>query len=642
MSLGYLRATVESGFWKRFRDLVRQEVIPYQWNALNDRIPGAPPSHAVENYRIAAGRSTGSYEGLVFQDSDLSKWLEAAGHLLADEADAGEIRGWVEQTVALIAEAQTPDGYLNTYFTVKEPGRRWKNLREAHELYCAGHLIEAGVAVCRATKSEKMLRVVTRLADHIDATFGATAGKKRGYPGHEEIELALVKLYRFTGERRYLELAKYFIDERGRKPNYFEEEAKAPDYKEIWGLRDLGYFQAHVPANEQADADGHAVRAMYLYAAMADVALETGDAELERACIRLWESATQRRMYVTGGVGSAAHQERFTLDYDLPGDTAYAETCAAIGLVFFSYRMARLRNEGRFGDVMERALYNGVLSGLALDGRSYFYVNPLEVNPEVCDKNPTYAHVKYRRQPWYGCACCPPNIARTIASIGEYAYHVSGGTLYADLYHGGTITLSLGGVEVAFRQTTDYPWDGRIAFDYLGSTPARFTLALRIPGWSRRPALTVGGNAIAVESVLRSGFAHIEREWRSGDRVELVLPMEPVRVYAHPRVRAAWGKVAVQRGPVVYCLEEEDNGPCLHTARLPREVELVAERREGFLGGVVTVSARGSVWGGRAGTNGLYVADPEAQHPEDSELLFIPYYTWANRNSGEMTVWIRE
>jgi len=319
VSWQYLRATVEGGFWRAYQDLVRREVLPYQWKALNDQIPGAPKSHSLENLRIAAGQSQGQFEGMVFQDSDVYKWLEAAGHLLGEEAkENGQILQWADEAVGVLAAAQQPDGYLNSYFTVKEPDRRFKNLREAHELYCAGHLIEAGVAVYRSTRNQKILDVVTRLADHIDSRFGVEPNKIRGYPGHEEVELALVKLYRLTGEGRYLSLAKYFVDERGRSPNYFEQEAAAPNFRPMWGIRELDYFQAHKPVREQSEAVGHAVRMMYLSIAMADIALETHDTSLAQACEKIWESATGRRMYVTGGIGSQAHHEAFTFDYDLP------------------------------------------------------------------------------------------------------------------------------------------------------------------------------------------------------------------------------------------------------------------------------------------------------------------------------------
>jgi len=334
------KAIIRGGFWKTYQDLVRDKVIPYQWKAMNDEIPGAPKSHSVENFRIAAGRSSGTHEGMVFQDSDLYKWLEAVGNILSQGAEATEgtvaMRAWADEAVALIAAAQQPDGYINTYFTVNEPGQRFGNLRDAHELYCSGHLIEAGVALFRGTGNKEILAVVRKLADYIDSRFGIEPGKIRGYPGHEEIELALMKLARITGEMRYLRRAQYFIDERGTTPNFFELEALRPDFKSIFGAKPLPYYQAHQPVRDQVEAVGHAVRAMYLYIAMADLACETGEASLVKACDRLWDDVTGRKMYVTGSVGSSAVYESFSAAFDLPNDTAYAETCAAIGLFLFS------------------------------------------------------------------------------------------------------------------------------------------------------------------------------------------------------------------------------------------------------------------------------------------------------------------
>ena len=637
--MNYLRASIEGGFWKRFRDLVREKTIPYQWMALNDEIWGAPRSHSLENFRIAAGRSTGQYDGMVFQDSDLYKWLEAAGHLLHDEASGNAgIRQRVEQAIDLIAAAQQPDGYLNTYFTVKQPGGKWKNLREAHELYCVGHFIEASVAVHRSTGDTKILEVARRLADLVDSRFGTGSGKSRGYCGHEEVELALVKLYRLTGEKRYLALARYFIDERGRQPNYFEQEAKSPDFVPIFGIHDLDYCQARVPVRELSEASGHAVRAMYLCTAMADIALETGDQELGRACDRLWESASLRRMYVTGGIGSSARNEAFSADFDLPNDTAYAETCAAIGLFIFSNRMAALRHDSRYADVMERALFNGILSGLALDGQSYFYVNPLSVRPEFCEKNPSRLFVKYRRQPWYGCACCPPNLARLLASLGEYVYHLGEGALYVDLFHDGSISFG----QVAFRQRTDYPWSEEVSFEFTADGPVELDFALRIPSWCRGPSLRLNGSRYDLARAVEKGYAHIPRQWHRGDQVQLILRMPAQRVHPDPRVEADYGKVAVQRGPVVYCLEQADNGPFLHTASLSPGAPLECARRDDLLGETVVVKGRGRAWDGKTPSSGLYGLDGRAPGLAPKDLLFIPYYAWANRQPGEMTVWVRE
>lgn len=641
MKYRHLRAVVDGGFWGAYQRLVRKEVLSYQWRALNDQVPGAPPSHSVENFRIAAGLSTGEYDGMVFQDSDLAKWLEAAGHALADDsASSTQLAAWVEEAVDLVASAQQPDGYLNTYFTIKEPAQRWKNLREAHELYCAGHFIEAGVSVYRSTKNEKILTVVRRLADLIDSRFGGTEGKMKGYPGHQEIELALVKLYRLTEEPRYLRLAEYFVNERGRDPNYFEQESVRDDVKPIFGILSLEYNQAHTPVVEQNDAVGHAVRAMYLYVAMADLAFETGNTTLEEACDRLWDSAVNRRMYVTGGVGSSARKESFTTDFDLPNGTAYAETCAAIGLFLFAHRMTLLHNDARYVDVMERTLYNGILSGLSLDGHEYFYVNPLEVVPSLCENNPIFEHVRYRRQPWYGCSCCPPNIARLIASLGEYAYHTEGQTLYVDLFHSGTISCQVGATPVSVRQRTDYPWDEKVELTIGLEQAGEFTLAVRVPEWCTSASLTLNGQRAEIDQPSNDGYLRISRTWSDGDIVELTLPMQVERVHPDPRVYSTHGMVAIRRGPIIFCLEEADNGGELHTLSLPEDADLTASFQKDLLGGTMVVTGKARASEADGDGEGLYGDSASERRLRD--ITLVPYYAWANRQAGEMRVWILE
>jgi DUF1680 family protein len=371
---------VNDAFWAPRIRRVRTVTLPYQWAVMNDRVPGAAKSSAVRNFKIAAGKAKGEFFGCVFQDSDVAKWIEAAAYSLTTRPDR-KLEKTVDGMIDLIAAAQGPDGYLDTAFTVKDRKKRWTNLRDWHEMYIMGHMMEAAVAYWEATGKRKLLDVMCRAANHVGRKFGRGKGKKRGYPGHEEIELALVKLYRATGVRKYLDLASYFVDERGRRPHYFDIESKKRGDARPGRL--YHYNQSHLPVRKQTDAIGHAVRAMYFYCAVADVAQETGDASLAAACKRLWKSTVERRMYVTGGVGSsAAAGEAFTSDYDLPNDAAYAETCAAIGLVFWAQRMLQLDTNSEYADVMERALYNGVLSGVSLDGRSFFYTNPLASHPQ--------------------------------------------------------------------------------------------------------------------------------------------------------------------------------------------------------------------------------------------------------------------
>ncbi|MBE3115482.1 MAG: glycoside hydrolase family 127 protein, partial [Actinobacteria bacterium] len=378
--VSYKRVKINDRFWGKYIDLIKNVVIPYQWDVLNNCVNDTEPSHAIKNFKIAAGLSQGEFYGYVFQDSDVAKWLEAAGFILAINQDP-ELEGKADEIIDIIAKAQQDDGYLNTYFTIKEPDKRWTNIRDCHELYCAGHMIEAAVSYFEATGKRKLLDVVCRFADYIEAVFGVEPGKKRGYPGHPEIELALVKLYKITDKEKYLALAKYFIDERGKDPNYFNKEAEAKGEKadKIWGRLGLRYYQAHIPVRSQTTAEGHSVRAVYLYSGMADVAIETGDQTLIKACKKLWRNIVSKRMYITGGIGSTSCGESFTFDYDLPNDTIYAETCASIGLVFFAHRMLRMDVNNTYSDIIEKALYNSVISGISLDGKKFFYVNPLEV-----------------------------------------------------------------------------------------------------------------------------------------------------------------------------------------------------------------------------------------------------------------------
>lgn len=574
----------------------------------------------------------------IFWDSDLAKWLEAVGYALAGGPDK-PLERRADRVIAMIERAQQPDGYLNIHFSVVAPRERWTNLRDRHELYCAGHLMEAAVAYCQATGKRTLLDVMCRYADYINSVFGPERGKRRGYPGHEEIELALVKLHRATGEERYLKLAKFFVDERGRRPHYFDREARerGEDPQAHWA-GDYDYCQAHLPVREQATAEGHAVRAMYLYSGMADVAAETRDRKLLAACKRLWKNVTERRMYLTGGIGSTRHGERFTCDYDLPNETAYAETCAAIGLVLWAHRMLQIERDGRYADVMERALYNGVLSGISLDGRRFFYVNPLAVYPRALTE--PSEHLTATRQDWFGCACCPPNIARLLASLPQYVYSQARNEAYVHLFVQGSAELTVAGQSVVLIQRTGYPWKERVRITVKPDEPAEFTLALRIPGWCRGATLKVNGKAVGAARLTRKGYARIKRVWRKGDKVELRLPMPVERIEAHPKVRANAGRVALQRGPIVYCLEEVDNGPNLNDIALPRTARLRAECDEKLLGGVVVVTGKARRRDASAWRNRLY--GPSASRTRSVTIKAVPYCAWANRRPGEMLVWIRE
>lgn len=625
---------IEAGLLSDVARKVMDIVIPYQWEILNDRVEGAAPSRCVHNFKIAAGEAEGEFEGYVFQDSDLAKWLEAAAYSLMLRPDE-QLERTCDDLIALIGRAQQPDGYLNTYYTVKEPGKRWTNLRDCHELYCAGHMMEAACAYYEATGKRELLDIMTRMARHIDSVIGPEEGKLHGYPGHEEIELALVRMYHATGDELMMKLARYFIDERGKLPNFFVEEKARREGKDHFNLDEYGpaYAQAHLPVREQTAPEGHAVRAMYLATGMADVARETGDETLVAACRRIFDSTVNRRMYITGGVGSSHVGEAFTYDYDLPNDTVYAETCASIALCFFARAMMQLEPDGRYADALERALYNTCLAGMSLDGHNFFYVNPLEVDPEASKKDARKHHVLPVRPKWFGCACCPPNLARLTTSLAKYMYTLGEDEIYVNLYMQNQAQLKLGDARVSMECLTDYPASGEIA---LHPGAGEYTLCLRIPGWAKEYALTLNGAALDLKP--ERGYVRISRAFSDGDEIKLSLPMHARRVYANTRVRADLGKVAVMRGPMVYCLEQVDNGPVVEALCLPRDSALTETVRPDKLGGIVEITAPGKRM--VSADEALY--SDQAPALEDATLTFIPYYAWANRGENEMTVYVRE
>ena len=564
----------------------------------------------------------------IFWDSDVAKWLEAASYSLATHPDPA-LEARVDELVALLVAAQQPDGYLNSYFTAVEPEKRWTNLRDWHELYCAGHLIEAAVAHFQATGKRTLLDALCRYADYIASAFGPEEGKKRGYPGHEEIELALVKLYRVTGEERYLRLSEYFINERGRQPHYYDAEARLRgEDPAAYYHKTYEYNQSHLPIREQSQVVGHAVRALYFYSAVTDIAGELHDQSLFDADQRLWQQLCSKRMYIIGGLGPSAHNEGFTTDYDLPNESAYAETCAAIAFVFWNQRLLQLDCNARYADMLERALYNGVLSGVSLDGRKFFYVNPLASSGG------------HHRQEWYSVSCCPPNVARLFASLGQYIYAANDNELAVHLYIQSTARVSIAGRGVTVRQETNYPQSGNIALSFAMDEPANFALRLRIPGWCRDAQLLVNGEAFAVADALQAGYACVERTWQSGDRIELELAMPVERVYAHPNVSQDVGLVALQRGPLIYCLEAADAAVPLYRIVLPETAELTSHFEPELLGGVTVIRGEALIENSADWADELYRSRPPSL--ETGTITAIPYYAWDNRQPGEMRVWLRE
>lgn len=631
---------IDGGFWNARQITNRDRTIPAITHQME--ITGR-----IDGWRLHwdEGKPKPSMQQYAhFWDSDMGKWIEAIGHSLRTHPDA-ELEKSTDEVIDLIAGAQQPDGYLNIYFTGIDPQNKWRNLRDWHELYNAGHMVEGAVAYFQATGKRKLLDVMIRYVDLIDSKFGPDEGKKRGYCGHPEIELALVKLYHATGEQRYLNLSKYFVDERGQQPHYFDIETRerGDDPAKFWA-KTYRYCQAHLPIREQTTATGHSVRANYLYAGVADIAAETDDAGLVDISRSIWDDLTQHQMYITGGLGPAHANEGFTFAYDLPNETAYAETCASCALVFWAQRMFMIDPDGRYIDVLERALYNNVLAGVSYEGEHFFYANPLASYPNV---NPfdrfsgITSEQHYHRSEWFDCPCCPPNLARLVASIGDYFYVATADTLYVNLYNQNHARFQFGGSDVQIEQQTDYPYDGAVSFTISADQPTTFTLALRVPDWCREYSVEVNGSQYIANP--ERGYVHINREWSNGDQVKLSLSMPVERMLAHPQVRQDAGNIALQRGPLVYCLEEVDNGAGLANVVIPPDAELTAERDDSLFGGVSIIRGEAlriepAQWNG-----GLYQPQSAVKQTQKPfTFTAIPYAFWANRQPGEMRVWIRE
>ncbi|MBC9729949.1 glycoside hydrolase family 127 protein [Streptomyces sp. TRM68367] len=606
-------AGIGPGFWHSRREANARTSIPQGPELLES-------AGNLHNLRLAAGTVEGEFKGAYpFVDTDVYKWLEAASWQLAQQDDE-PLFSHVDRIIGLVAGAQQPNGYLNTWFQLKENGGRYEDLRWGHELYCAGHLIQSAVAHHRATGRAELLDVAVKFADHIDTVFGPPGSGKPvdGIDGHPEVETALVELYRETGERRYLDLAGYFVDRHGHGL-----------------LGNEAYCQDRVPVREAENVEGHAVRQLYLLAAAADLATETGDAGLRTAAERLWHAMTTTKTHVTGGLGAHHDWEDFGDPYELPNERAYCETCAAIASVQWSWRMALLTGEARYSDLIERTLFNGFLAGVSLDGERWLYVNPLQVRDGHTDPG---GDQSARRTRWFRCACCPPNVMRLLASLEHYLASSDDGGLQIHQYVGGTYTAE--GISV--RAETDYPWHGTITLT-VEDTPADrpWTLSLRIPQWCREFRARCGDETY--EGPVTDGWLRLERTWAPGDQVVLELPLEPRLTAADPRVDAVRGCVAIERGPLVYCLEQVDHpGGGLDDIVLDTTRPLAVKHRPDLLGGVTTVVAAGR----RrripdAGWWPYTCADDSAQQGgEPVELTAIPYYAWANREDGSMRVWL--
>ena len=617
---------------------VARKMIPVQWDILEGK--GSSRCFCIDNFRVAAGELDAPHRGVVFGDTDAYKWLEAVAFCAA-----GGDTSYIPQAdglIALLERAQQPDGYLNTYFTVCHPELRWKNLTEGHELYSAGHLMEAAVAYYAATGKRKLLDVAIRFADLICKTFGEEPGKLRGYPGHQEIELGLIKLWRVTGTRSYLDTARFFLDCRGTQPNYFLEEMNGKDHLPIFPeLQDYdpGYSQSHLPPWQQTTMEGHAVRAMYQLSAMADLAEITQDPQRKKACQTLWDNVTGRRMYVTGGIGASGHLERFTVDYDLPNDRMYCESCASIGLMMVGQRMNRLTRDASYYDTVERALYNTVLAGVSAEGDRYFYVNPLEVWPDNCREHTSMAHVKPVRQPWFEVACCPANIARTLASLGQYIYAQDEKNLYINLLIGSEYETTLRDTRLAVQLENELLTGGSLTLDVSSEGTLGAMLRLRLPGWLENPVITLNGQTI--HPAVENGYAVLAVGSPGSHRFALTGEVKVHTLAADLRVRADVGKTALQRGPFVYCVEQCDNGENLAALRIRAKPETIAvlPEKEGLPGKLPVLAVPGERIVRTQASEGALYAD-SCLETEPAQVLARPYALWGNREPGEMRVWL--
>jgi DUF1680 family protein len=661
----FTEVALADSFWLPRIETNRKVTIPFIFKQCEE-------TGRIDNFAIAGGLMKGEYKGERYNDTDVYKTIEGAAYSLMVHPDPA-LDAYLDGVIAKIAAAQEKDGYLYTPRTASpnklQPGigtARWEELAISHELYNAGHLIEAAVAHFQATGKRTLFDVAVKFADLIAATFGPD--KKHGFPGHQEIELALVKLYRVTGKDSYLALAKYFLDQRGNGLTL----KQYPPGNRFAIYNDAEQIQAHRPVLEQAEAVGHAVRVTYMLSGLTDVAAMTGLPAYRGAALRLWDNVVGRKMYLTGGIGSRHDRERFGPDYELPNLTGYLETCASIGMVFWNHRMLLLTGEAKYADVMERVMYNGVVAGVSLDGMSFFYPNPLE-----SDGIFRFNKGRAERAPWFGTACCPGNISRFLPSVPGYVYATRDDAVYINLFIAGTARIALKDQTVVLRQETRYPWDGMVKIIVDSDPAGPFEMRIRVPGWAQgRPVptdlyrylddgagnaagtfeLKVNGRAHPID--LEKGFAVVRRTWEKGDAVEIIFPMPVRRVIVHPAVKDDEGLTALERGPLVYCVEGADNGGKALGIVLPDDARIEAEFKPAFFNGIVVLKAaaqRGTV---ESPENGSVRVREEAADDEDDvpparqrklipgiplephELVAIPYYAWAHRGPGEMAVWL--
>ncbi len=618
-------ASISVGLWFERRQVNRDVSVPEGWDHLHE-------ASNFHNLELAAGRTTGEYvNNLPFLDSDLYKWLEAIGWTLSDpdlgDAAQTQLQEFLESSYTLLEAAQEDDGYLDSHFQVHFPGERFQQLSWGHELYCAGHLIQAAVALHRTSGDARLLDLSRRVADLVVRSFGTGPGLIDGVCGHPEIETALVELYRETGERSYLDTAQYFIDRRGHG---------------LIGSDRFGahYFQDHLPIREAPSVEGHSVRQLYLLAGAADVYVENGDESLKDAVERLWAEMVATKTYLTGGVGAHHQDEAFGDPYELPNERSYCETCAAIASIMFSWRMLMITGEARYADLIERTLYNGFLGGLSLDGSKFIYANPLQVREgHVAGGNDG----DYARKSWFHCACCPPNVMRTLSSLEHYVVLSSAGEVRLHQFIPGTYSAGVAGGEATLRVDTEYPWEGTVTVTVESAPGGAWGLGVRVPHWADGASVTVNGDADA--TVPQDGWLTVAREWSAGDVMVLEVPLDVRFTRADPRVDTDRGAVALERGPLVYCIEAVDNpGHRLDDVIIDTGSAPVVERNAGLLGGVTTITAQATTRPRPTESWWPYSSDAAVRadtgEPSTTALAAVPYFVWGNREEGAMRVFI--
>lgn len=620
------------GFWAPAQKLVREVTLEAEWrqiegtgrlqNFLNASGAGREerPAEAAlcdQTIGVAAAEGAG-FTGRYFNDSDVYKWCEAVAYALAPGPNS-KLQQMLDVAIRAIEQAQEPTGYLNTFFQLRHPQLKWRNTVSMHEMYCGGHLIEAGVALFESTGDRRLLDVATRWADHLMSVFGPD--RRLGYPGHEEVELALLRLAKATGEAKYREMARWLVESRGRRPSPFQEEYQDSEAMTVspWAERLMGpegeYAQDHLPIREHTEIVGHAVRAMYLYIAATELA--EGDEELARAMERIWDNLTRKRMYVTGGIGPSGENEGFTADYDLPNLSAYAETCASVGLVLWGEKLLHMTGASDYADVIERALYNGAMAGISASGDLFSYTNPLE------------SRGRDKRVPWFDCACCPPNIARLIGSVAWHVAAVSDGAFWIHFPAGFGAQVVLNGVRVRVELESDYPWSGVATIRVEPERPVQFELRVRIPDWADEVHTELPG--LQQEADWEAGYAVFRKEFRPGDALRIDFGMAPQWIEAHPRVMDDLGKVALLRGPIVYCAEEAELGFAPQLFSPDCEAQVAPEGQDLRVEGYRELDEFPDALYAPLGSVGAVPA----------EARFIPYHRWGNRGPTMMQVWFR-